>query len=176
MNADLTPTHSAYASGSQDNSYAWDAVVQGHLYSDAFFSTGIYENYEGTKYWKRSQNNDGGTDPFGGKNNAPVHIAEYGTDLGFQGDVTWDYLGSTTLVDEAGAISMNAYEVNAMISLDALGITGGENFEMWWSMECGNDFGMLSGTTPVATPEPGTLLLLGCGILGVIAVKRKRSA
>jgi hypothetical protein len=109
------------------------------------------------------------------RNNAPSHITEYGADLGFQGDVTWGYLGYTP-VNEAGTKSMKAYEVNAMISLDALSLTGGEGFEMWWSMECGNDFAMLSGTTPVATPEPGTLLLLGCGILGVIAVKRKRSA
>jgi len=176
MNADLTPTHSAYKSGNDDNSYAWSAVTQGHLYSNAFFSTGIYEGYEGTSYWKKAMNDDGGQDPFGGNNNAPAHIASYGDDLGFQGDVTWKYLGYTP-VNEAGNVSMKAYEVNAMISLDSLGIVGGESFELWWSMECGNDFAMIDGTMPdqpVATPEPGTLLLVGSGLFAGILFMRKR--
>ncbi len=178
MNADLTPTHSAYKSGKADDGYDWSAVTQGNLYSDAFFSTGIYEGYEGTSYWKNSKDNDGGKDAFGYANNAPVHIAEYGNNLGFQGDVTWDYLGYTP-VNEAGTKSMKAYEVNAKISLDSLGIVGGENFEMWWSMECGNDFGMVAGTMPdqpVAAPEPGTLLLLGVGLVGIIGFAKKRVA
>jgi len=176
MNADLTPTNSAYKSGNADNGYAWSAVEKGHLYGDAFFSTGIYEGYESTSYWKQSKDNDGGTDAFGYANNAPVHIASFEDDLGYQGDVTWNYLGST-YVNEAKTVKKNAYEVNAKISLDSLGIVGGESFELWWSMECGNDFGMAAGTMPdrpVAAPEPGTLLLLGSGLLGGIMVARKR--
>jgi hypothetical protein len=176
MNADLTPTHSAYKSGNSDDDYDWHAVTEGHLYSDVMFSTGIYEGYENTGYWNKSKDPDGGTDPFGGNNNAPSHIAEFGADLGFQSNVSWDSLGKVA-VDEAGTKKLDAYEINAKISLDALGITGGETFELWWSMECGNDFGMISGTMPeqtVATPEPGTLLLLGIGLLGVVSVIRKR--
>lgn len=176
MNADLTPTNGAYRGGNADNGYDWSAVTQGHLYSDAFFSTGIYDDYEDTSYWRNARDNDGGRDPFGYDNNAPVHIAEYSDDLGFQGDVTWEYLGNM-LVDEAGTVSMKAYEVNAMISLDSLGVAGGESFELWWSMECGNDFAMIAGTMPeqpVATPEPGTLLLFGSGLLGGMALLRKR--
>jgi hypothetical protein len=175
-NKDLTPTSSAYKGGNADNGYDWNAVTQGHLYSDAFFSTGIYDGYENTKYWKRAKDNDGGKDPFGFNNNAPVHITEYGNDLGFQGDVTWEYLGKTA-VNEAGTKKMKAYEVNATVSLDSLGIVGGEGFELWWSMECGNDFAMIAGTMPdqpVATPEPGTLLLVGSGLLGGMALLRKR--
>jgi hypothetical protein len=176
MNADLTPTHSAYKSGNYDNDYAWSGVTQGHLYSNAFFSTGIYEGYENTSYWKKAMDNDGGQDAFGSNNNAPVHIASYGDDLGFQGDVSWEYRGYTP-VNEAGNKKMKAYEVNAMISLDSLGIGGGESFELWWSMECGNDFAMIDGTMPdqpVATPEPGTLLLVGSGLFAGILFMRKR--
>jgi hypothetical protein len=175
MNADLTPTHGAYRSGSKDDDYAWSSVTQGHLYSEAVFSTGIYEAYEGTHYWRRTRDEDGGSDPFGDNNNAPAHIAEFGADLGYQGDVTWDYLGDTP-VNEAGTVSKKAYEVNAVISLDALGVVGGESIEMWWSMECGNDFFMIDPSVPesVGVPEPGTLLLLGVGLLSVLGLRRKR--
>jgi hypothetical protein len=176
MNADLTSTNSVYSSGAADDGYAWSAVTQGHLYSEAFFSTGIYEGYEGTSYWRNGRDDDGGQDVFGGNNNAPVHIASYSADLGFQGNVSWEYLGYTP-VNADGDVSMIAYEVNAMISLDSLGIVGGESFELAWSMECGNDFAMIAGTMPeqpVATPEPGTLLLVGSGLLGGMALLRKR--
>lgn len=177
MNADLTPTNSAYKSGNYDNNYDWSAVTQGHLYSNAMFSTGVYEGYETSSYWKQSKNNDGGNDPFGGANNAPSHIAEFGADLGFQGNVTWNYLGSTW-VDQANKVKKNAYLTEGRISLDALGISGGETFEMWWSMECGNDFAMASGKMPgaVATPEPGMLLLLGLGFIGMLGMVRKQRA
>jgi len=168
MNNDLA-RYSWASSGKKDNDYAWSAVTQGHLYSDAFFSTGVYEGYA-------HASDAGGKDPFGGNNNAPVHITSFEQDFGFQGNVSWDYLGYTP-VNEAGNVKRQAYEVKAMISLDALGSVGGESFELGWSMECGNDIAMIAGTMPdppVATPEPGTLFLLGTGLLGGVAVLRKR--
>lgn len=147
-----------------DDGYDWSAVQQGHLYSDAVFSTGVYEGYNGAN----ELSEDGGKDPFGGDNNIPVHIAEFGADLGYQSDVTWEKIDSV-------------YEVNAAISLAALDLSAGGTFEFWWSMECGNDLAMISGnvapqSTPTATPEPGTLLLLSGGLFAIIGIIRKRRA
>ncbi|GEM_PF-6229430 len=45
-----------------------------------------------------------------------------------------------------------------------------------WSMTCSNDIMIAGGLSvpPSAVPEPGTLALLGLGVLGISAVSRKR--
>ena len=170
MNYDMLHTSSSYSSAGKDDEYDWTKVESGHLYSDAFFSTGVYEAYKGAK-----GDVDGGKDAFGDENNAPVHIAEFGADLGFQGEVRWEKLAGYTVVDENGTKKKNVYEVNAVISLEALGLKGGETFEIWWAMECGNDFISISGVAPTfPVPEPGTIILLGLGILGLSGIRQKR--
>ena len=162
-NATYYPTH-------VDDAYPWSPVTEGHLYSNAMFSTGAYEAYAGA-----SGTADGGNDPFGLKNNAPAHIAEFGADLGNQ-SVAWNALGSKA-VDAAGKIFKNVYEVQGVISLSALGIKGGEKIELAWSMECGNDFLVMDPAIAPSysgVPEPGTLVLLGLGLLSIVGVVRKQ--
>ncbi|MBN2355301.1 PEP-CTERM sorting domain-containing protein [candidate division KSB1 bacterium] len=91
-----------------DYVYDWDSVQQGYLYKDVIFSTGTFEEYLGSDQWFE----DGGLDPFGRGNNIPVHIAQYGQDLGYQGPISWQ-LG----VPEPSTISLISIGVTGMILL-----------------------------------------------------------
>lgn len=175
QNNDLVAYDSAYRDGGDDG-YDWSAVNEGHLYDEAMFTTGVYEAYSNADK-VGGATSDGGNDPFGGKNNLPVYIVEFGQDLGHQGDVTWTNTGRRAVNEAGTAFKNNVYEVNAMISLEALGLDQGGAFEFWWAMECGNDGIMMAGNvaTPpptTGTPEPATMFLLGSGLAG-LAARRK---
>ncbi|MCP4401171.1 MAG: PEP-CTERM sorting domain-containing protein [bacterium] len=66
-----------------------------------------------------------------------------------------------------------------VLSVDLGFLTSGTDFTAHYTMGCGNDDVIGAGTissTPTATPEPGTLLLLGGGLFAIIGIIRKRNA
>ncbi len=97
-----------------DNGYAWSGVAEGRLYSDARFVTGTYEGYQGANDWSE----DGGNDPFGDANNIPTHIAEFGLDLGYQGDVSWTPNHSGLGAYLIGAVMNEIYSAVNIVGFD----------------------------------------------------------
>lgn len=96
----------------------------------------------------------------------------------------WEYKNGGTLVQSGLIGSYQAGLSNAdtgflggshnALSLDLSFLGSNVNFTAQFTMSCGNDLLVGQGTTPVvATPEPGTLALVGLGLLGAVMLKRK---
>ncbi len=67
------------------------------------------------------------------------------------------------------------YVLEAMISLDRLGLSYGDSLGIHWTQQCGNDPLNLKADVNTVVPEPSTLTLFFMGILGFfIQISRKK--
>jgi hypothetical protein len=116
--------------------------------------------------------------------NTKVITAYYGQN---QGSSPWRYESGGTLIRHASLTYTKGGEANLLgfsgngdhnavsVSLDFLQLdplTHGTNFLSHFTMGCGND--NLMGTGALPNPEPATLFLMGCGLIGVAGLGRKK--
>ncbi|GMR05389.1 MAG: hypothetical protein BMS9Abin24_202 [Thermodesulfobacteriota bacterium] len=69
-----------------------------------------------------------------------------------------------------------SYTLEGSVNLSALALYSSGPITLHWTMSCGNDY--LNHTSkPTSVPEPGTLLLLGSGLVGLAwKVRRKKTS
>jgi len=88
------------------------------------------------------------------------------------GSGTFDYFSATAA--ETGFFGENH---NVVSGFDLAFLGADVDFTAHFTMECGNDNLMGQGAIdPVATPEPGTLFLLGAGVFGIVGLSRRKRA
>ena len=94
----------------------------------------------------------------------------------------WRYSGGGTQVTTGGfayATGLASYDAQTggthnVVSLDLGGfLDPGTDFTAHFTMGCGNDNLMGRGTT-ASVPEPGTLMLLGAGLVGLAGIRRRK--
>jgi PEP-CTERM motif len=96
----------------------------------------------------------------------------------YRHDQEVQYTPGDTLSSGEGSfsISNNSKFLIYAFDLSSLGISLEDGYDLGfrWSMSCGNDIIEGGGITKAAVPEPGTLTLLGIGLMGLCAAGRKK--
>lgn len=71
-----------------------------------------------------------------------------------------------------GAATYDLSSTGLIITFDTDKEVFADDVGFHWTMQCGND--VIEGTAHVPVPEPGTMILLGSGLIGLAGYARKR--
>ncbi len=87
----------------------------------------------------------------------------------WDGSGTSPYLASL-LLNDAGQEGVSYYRAVGF-DLTQLGLNSNNLFmDVHWTMSCGND--NINGGQQISVPEPGALILLATGLLGLVGIRR----
>lgn len=157
--------------GSVDDHYALDDSTNGEKW-EFVFDTDENKLFGGNFSIVLSQNAPPGNNGYIIRNRQEVYRKDDGSGTSYSGDGSYVDLNkvATGLFDNAHIPDPFPY-LEYHISLESLGLQGGETIGLKWGMSCAND--TIEGAVAVPAPEPGTMVLLGLGLAGLAWARRR---
>lgn len=154
------------------NNFGYDYVLDID-YSEATPTYSVFELIDGkskniTVIYKEMQESNPWLYHSGGEK-----VDGAGGTAGYMWDLTNSAMGlngNSALKGDKGSLTSNDHN---MMTFDLSFLPGGTKYTAHYTMECGNDGIMGSGSTSAAVPEPATLFLLGSGLLGLFGYRKK---
>jgi hypothetical protein len=143
-------------------------TTKGHVYSDVNWGLGL---------WKSNGAWTGYYDPADPRSRALADTANPTSILSGKDRGTGTVAYTTRGQNNFGAWTSDLhyfYEVAVPLSAFGANWATGSTFDLHWSQNCANDSILVDPKVAITVPEPGTLALLPLGILGLIALRRKK--
>ncbi|MCG8635211.1 MAG: PEP-CTERM sorting domain-containing protein [Desulfobacterales bacterium] len=153
-----------------DSPYMEDTINKGETWEYVFDTSAFVSGTNQNPIYDTATGTFITSDDVHGGSSQPYHFRHDQEVLFAAGD-PGDFSGTGAFYDDVDGILTYAF------NLDDLGLSADEaqNLGFRWTMTCANDI-IEGGVHWAPVPEPGTMLLLGMGLLGLGALGRKKQA